>query len=257
MTASTLTTLNIGRLRGDLSDWFGLPARHRYAGRVEETPILCYHLAMGGRSVLVDAAAYDFTLGGASYALPGPQPPPLTAQLAALGADASAVTDVVITHAHFDHINGLTQRVGERYVPVFPHARHYLGAGDWNPANFDELENNTIVVLEQHGLLALVPGAMTLAEGLEIVPAPGETPGHQLLHVTASGQEAYITGDLYHHVLEFDEPARNVTWAEPVSMAASKANLMARAEASGARVYFAHIEGAWQVQNGRWTPAAE
>lgn len=259
MLTPTITTLNIGRLRGDLSEWFNLPPGHRYAGQVEETAILCYHVAAAGRSVLVDAAAYDFTLGGASFALPGPHPPPLAAQLAAAGAEPSAVTEVVITHAHFDHINGLTQRVDGRYVPVFPNARHYLGAGDWNPANFDELENNTLVVLEQHGLLSLVHGLLELAPGLEIVPAPGETPGHQLLRlktgaVTASGREAYFTGDLYHHVLEFDEPERNVTWAEPVTMAASKASLIAAAQASAARVYFAHIEGAWRVEGGRWKP---
>ena len=254
MSAPQVTTLNIGRLSGDLSEWFNLPPGHPYAGRVEATAILCYHVAWAGRSVLVDAAAYDFTLGGASYALPGPQPPPLPAQLAAIGVDPEAVSDVVITHAHFDHINGLTQRVDGSYVPVFRNARHYLGAGDWNPANFGALEINTLAVLEQHGLLSLVHGPLALAAGLTIVPAPGETPGHQLLHLAAGGREAYFTGDLYHHVVEFDEPARNVTWAEPVSMAASKASLMAAAQASRAQVYFAHIEGAWRVAEGQWRP---
>ena len=111
-------------------------------------------------------------------------------------------------------------------------------------------------VLEQHGLLNLVRGPLGLAAGLAIVPAPGETPGHQLLHLAAGGREAYFTGDLYHHTLEFDEPERNVTWAEPVSMAASKVSLMAAAQASGAQVYFAHIEGAWRVAEGRWRPEA-
>jgi glyoxylase-like metal-dependent hydrolase (beta-lactamase superfamily II) len=247
-----ITPLNIGRLRGNLGEWYRLPPEHRYANRVEATAILCYHVAWAGRSVLVDAAAYDFSLGGASMALPGPHPPPLGVQLAAAGTDPGAVTDVVITHAHFDHINGLTRLVDGRYVPAFPKARHYLGAGDWDPPNFEALQNNTLAVVEQHGLLSLVHGPLELAPGLDIVPAPGETPGHQLLHVQAGNVEAYITGDLYHHVLEFDEPERNVYWAEPETMRASKAMLMARAEASGATVYFAHIEGAWRVVGGKW-----
>jgi glyoxylase-like metal-dependent hydrolase (beta-lactamase superfamily II) len=183
-------------------------------------------------------------------ALPGPHPPPLEAPLAALGLPP--ITDVVITHAHFDHINGLTRRVDGRYEPAFPNARHYLGAGDWNPANFEGLEENTLVVLERRGLLTLVNGPLALAPGLDLVPAPGETPGHQLVHVQSSEGEAYITGDLYHHPLEFEEPERNVVWAEPVAMAASKAALMARAEASRAMVYFAHIEGQWRVESGQW-----
>src|SRR6266852_2989076 len=114
-----ITPLNIGRLRGNLGEWYKLPAEHRYANRVEAIAILCYHVAWAGRSVVVDAAAY-------------------------------------------------------------------------------------------------------------------------------------VTGDLYHHVLEFDEPGRNVYWAEPETMQASKAMLMARAGASGAKVYFAHIEGAWRVEGGTW-----
>ena len=247
-----ITPINIGRLRGDLDDWFQLPPEHPYAHRVEATPILCFHVAWPGRSILVDAPVYDFSLGGASMVLPGPHPPPLEAQLAAAGAEP--VTDVVITHAHFDHINGLTKLVDGRYEPAFPSARHYLGAGDWTPADFEDLQNYTLGVIEQRGLLTLVHGPLELAPGLDIVPAPGETPGHQLLHVKTGDLEAYITGDLYHHVLEFDEPGRNVAWAEPATMAASKAMLMARAAASGARVYFAHIEGTWRVNSGQWAP---
>jgi glyoxylase-like metal-dependent hydrolase (beta-lactamase superfamily II) len=252
MHSATITVLNIGRLRGDLASWYGLPPGHPYAGRAQEIAILCYHVALPVRSVLVDTAAYEFSLGGASMALPGPHPPPLVEQLSAAGAVPGAVTDVIITHAHFDHINGLTQQIDGRYVPAFPNALHYLGAGDWNPEEFEALELNTLAVVEQHGLLSLVHGPLALGDGLEIVPAPGETPGHQLLHLRAGGREAYFTGDLYHHPLEFDEPGRNVTWAEPEAMRASKARLMERAEASGALVYFAHIEGAWRVSGGRW-----
>jgi glyoxylase-like metal-dependent hydrolase (beta-lactamase superfamily II) len=247
-----ITPINIGRLRGDLAGWYRLPPEHALASRVEATAILCYHVAWPGRSVLVDAPVYEFSLGGASMALPGPHPPPLADQLAAAGAEP--VTDVVITHAHFDHINGLTKWIDGRYEPTFPTARHYLGAGDWDPAEFEDLQKFTLGVIEQHGLLTLVHGPLELAPGLDIVPAPGETPGHQLLHVKAGDLEAYITGDLYHHTLEFAEPGRNVAWAEPAAMAASKAMLMARAQASGAQVYFAHIEGTWVVRGGTWVP---
>jgi len=255
--APRITTLNIGRLRGDLTDWYGLPPGHPYYGKIEETIIQCYHVALAGRSVLVDAAAYEFSLGGASMSLKGPHPPPLAEQLAAAGADPAAVTDLVITHPHFDHINGLTHKVDGRYLPAFPGARHYLGAADWTPADFEPLQQHTLGVLEQHGLLTRVPGTLPLGEGLEIVPAPGETPGHQLLHLSAAGVEAWFTGDLYHHPLEFDEPGRNVTWADPVSMQASKARLMEQAQASGARVYFAHIEGWWKVVGGLWVRGSE
>src|SRR5258708_24250127 len=103
----------------------------------------------------------------------------------------------------------------------------------------------------------VVQGPLEWERGMDVVAAPGEKPGQKLLHMQAPSaqggeQDGYITGDLYHHVLEFDEPGRNVAWAEPAAMAASKARLMARAAASSARVYFAHIEGTWGGRDGKW-----
>ena len=60
MTIPKITALNLGYLRADLSDWYSLPSDHPYAGRVDEVPMLCYHIALPGHSVLVDAAAYQF-----------------------------------------------------------------------------------------------------------------------------------------------------------------------------------------------------
>jgi glyoxylase-like metal-dependent hydrolase (beta-lactamase superfamily II) len=235
MTSGVITPLNIGYLRFDLRGSYKLPPGHPYANQMAELPMLCYHLRLPGRSVLVDAAAYEFPPDVADMMLPGPHPPPLIEQLAAIQAEASAVSDVIITHAHFDHINGLTRLAqGGDYVPAFPKARHYLGSGDWKPNEFETLQNDTLLVLQQHGLLRLVEGALDLGDGVEILPASGETPGHQIAHLKTSEVEAYIAGDLYHHRLEFDEPGRNVTWAEPVSMQASKAELAERAAASGA-----------------------
>lgn len=260
MTPGVITPLNIGYLRADLSGWYGLPPGHAFANQIAELPMLCYHLRLPGRSVLVDAAAYEFPPDGRDMALPGPHPPPLLEQLAAIQADANAISDVILTHRHFDHVSGLTRRAeGGGYVVAFPNARHYLGAGDWQPDVFEKPQNDTLMVIEAYGLLRLVKGALDLGDGLEILPAPGESPGHQVAHLKGGEAEAYFAGDLYHHRLEFAEPGRNVKWAEPVSMRASKAALAERAAASGADVYFAHIEGPCGVERGveglRWRTA--
>lgn len=248
MLTPTITTLNIGYLRADLSEMYGLPADHPSAGQVDELPMFCYHIALATRSVLVDAPAYEFTDAFADLAIPGRHAPPLLDQLAGANIDATDVTDVIITHAHFDHYNGLTCFVDGRYVPAFPNARHYLGAGDWQPENFGQLEERTLQVVYQAGLLTLVDAPRDLGDGLFILPAPGESPGHQVLHLRAGGIEAYFSGDLYHHPLEFAEPARNVMWATADVMRASKAALIKRAAGSGALVFFAHIPGPCRVE---------
>ncbi len=248
MSIPKITPLNIGYLRADASEWYGLPGDHPMSGKVEEVPILCYHIAVGAQSVLVDVPAYEFPGDAAEMAIPGFMAHSLLELLTAAEIDAAGIRDVIITHAHWDHINGLTRIVDNRRVPTFPQARHYLGRGDWQPEQFGALENDTLKVVHSHGLLTLLDGPFDLGEGLTVLPAPGESPGHQILHLHAGGTEAYFVGDLYHHPLEFAEPARNVEWAAPDTMQASKAALIERAAQSGARVYFSHIEGPYRVQ---------
>src|SRR5262245_21779270 len=42
------------------------------------------------------------------------------------------VTDVLITHCHFDHVGGISRRDGQDIAPNYPNARHYV-----SKANFD------------------------------------------------------------------------------------------------------------------------
>lgn len=246
---AVITPINIGFLNAAVAQWYGLPANHPAASQPSKAAILCFHIATPSRSVLVDAAS-DVLPPGFEM-IPGGGQPPLKDQLAALGITAQQISDVVITHPHWDHINGLTELAEGRHVPVFLKARHYLGAADWQPEKFGELEHQTLMVIEQWGLLELVQKGKELGEGLSILPMPGETPGHQGLYMKDGDIEAYFCGDLYHHPIEFDEDI-NVHWAEPQTMQASKRAIAERAAKSGAKVYFSHIEGAYQTQwNGQ------
>jgi glyoxylase-like metal-dependent hydrolase (beta-lactamase superfamily II) len=235
-----VTRLFIGRMSANVGKWYGLPEGHRYAGRVE-LPMYCYHVALPGRSVLVDAMAYEFPDDKAEYRVAGSNSASLLEQLAKIGAPPESITDVIITHNHFDHYNGLSVPNGGGFAPAFPNARHYLGAADWEPEDFEPLEENTLGLVYEKGLLELVGGEKDLGDGLKLIPAPGETPGHQMLHVIHADGEAYFAGDLYHHPLELEETKRDVYWADEEMMRASKQSLLKNASASAAVVHLTHF----------------
>lgn len=243
-----ITPMNIGYLRAQIGLWYDLPPEHPAAAQEEAVSLFCYHIAYAGRSVLVDAPSYDFPPEEEEMLIPESHKPSLLEQLATAGIAADDLTDVIITHAHFDHFNGLTYLKDGRYVPVFPNARHYLGKADWRPDRFSALEAQTLQVIHAAGLLTLVDGPYPITAGLTILPAPGETPGHQIVHVQHGSQEIYIVGDLYHHPLELTDPALHISWAAPVAMQASKAILIERAASSGATVFFTHIAGPYRVE---------
>jgi len=249
-----VTVLEIARLRFDLAEAYGPEAAGLAEGGPAAIPVQAFHLALPGRSVLVDAPHYDPADTPAAYLLPNYQaPPPLAVQLEDRGIAPGDVTDVVLTHLHFDHYGGLTHLVDGRLRPLFAGARHYLGRGDWPPAAAEAgpLVDRTVGVVEARDLLSLTsaePGEdIDLGDGLALVPAPGESPGHQLVRAQVGDDVVYLVGDLFHHPVELRGGGPDVRWADPAAMAASKRRLTARAADEGARVYASHIDGAYRV----------
>jgi glyoxylase-like metal-dependent hydrolase (beta-lactamase superfamily II) len=246
--AATITLLDTGALRVNLAEWLPLPPEGwppAYAddfSQAIDVPIWCLHITLPGSSILVDACDPE-TISRSSYAPPGYRPPPsLTAQLAAGGIRPETVEKVVITHSHMDHYNGLA----EQGQLCFPQARHYLGQGDWNQLQAelqqpDSLVSQTLGLAQRVGRLELVDHPLDLAEGIQLIPAPGESPGHQIVRVQSEGQTLYYLGDLYHHPAEVDYPEWRVHWAEAETTRRSRQALMAAALAEDALLIATHI----------------
>jgi len=47
------------------------------------------------------------------------------------GYAESDITDVLLTHLHFDHVGGATQRQGELIQPTFSNATYWVHANHW------------------------------------------------------------------------------------------------------------------------------
>ncbi len=186
-----LTVVEVGKLTMKVSEIVRkgteLPRGTSFDSDVE-FPIYNAHIALGEASVIVDPCDYDAVCPvGHPWRPAGYVPPrPLIAQLSRMGIARADVTDVVITHFHADHCTGSTIKTDEEgYVPAFPRARYYLGAADWtSPAVQADLRSdpetiNSLGVLGASKRLTLVDRQTQVAPGITIVPAPGESPGHQ------------------------------------------------------------------------------
>jgi glyoxylase-like metal-dependent hydrolase (beta-lactamase superfamily II) len=223
----TLTVINIGDVQEDLNNWFALSAaeqaRHQQLlAQPARLPIHCIHIGGPGLSILVDAGLYDYP-PDAPQLIPGYWPAQdLLTGLAAAGVDRQAIQQVIITHAHGDHFNALSEVQNGHLVATFPNARCYLGQADWANAqaalgNPDSLESRTFGLLHQQGQLELVTAQRDLGSGVQILPAPGESPGHQIVRIHNQGQTAYCIGDLYHLTAEVEAPELVVRWTNGAS----------------------------------------
>jgi glyoxylase-like metal-dependent hydrolase (beta-lactamase superfamily II) len=170
---------------------------------------------------------------------------------------------VIITHAHGDHFNALTALEGDEWRPVFANARHYLGQGDWERMQEaltqpDSLEARTFGVLHKRGQLELVTGPTELPGGVQIIPAPGESPGHQVVRVQSGGQTLYCVGDLYHLPVELEQPLWTLPWNDGPTNRRSRATFNAQAAQENALLIATHIVDVGRVQRSgqgyTWVP---
>ncbi len=238
---------NLGSGPVTLGEAYKLPANHPNATSVVETPTYSFCIIFKDRVVMIDAGALPTGIHAEEYPMTEPTPPPLLQQMAEQQISADRVSEVIITHTHWDHYNGLCQETNGKFTPAFPNARHIIHTADWNPERFKKLENETLKVVDDHGLVTLIDGQMELADGITIIPMPGETPGHQIVELFIDDQTHYFCGDLFHDPIEFDDFSINVPWAEPVSMVASKRATLSKAAENRGLLYFSHIDGVFQV----------
>lgn len=193
------------------------------------------------------------------------RPVPLVSQLAEVGVAPSEVTHVVVTHLHFDHFAGVTAGKGGRWAAVYPKARHIIPKRDWDMPDIaegrkkgDKDIEGTLEVIEKAGLVDLVDGRVQVAHGLAVEPYPGESPGHQVLALSAGGSRVYCIGDLFHIVQEVEHPGLAAVWTDRKTLAASQRRFASTASNEGALVLSGHMQpGFISLSRGRrsWRPA--
>ncbi len=134
-------------------------------------------------------------------------PEAIPAALGSMGLSEADVTDVVITHLHFDHNGGLTDWFddpGGRTEVRYPRARHWIHRGHWEHANDPSTKDKAsflsrdFAVLAEAGVLSFVEGALPGApfEGVEWFVSNGHTPC-QLHPIFGSGSKRVLfAGDI-------------------------------------------------------------
>ncbi len=175
----------------------------------------------------------------------------LCGALAELGVSPGDVTRVVVTHAHPDHIGGLTATRADRRVPVFGSATHYIGKTEWDvwttgdveaPEEYVEMARGALLPLEAAGLVEVVEGELEVAPGVHMMAAHGHTPGHTVLEIRSGGSTALCLGDAIVHELDVE----HVGWLcafdmDPAATVATRRLLLERAARDQSLVFAFHL----------------
>ena len=128
--------------------------------------------------------------------------PSLAQSLAAIGVQPHDVTDVVLSHLHFDHAGGSTVRTPEGLRPAFPRAKWYVQRRNWDNAHAPNLRERASYMpenydaLDEAGVLTLWQGPQEPWPGFRVFGADGHTRGLQIIRVHGGGRTAYFVSDL-------------------------------------------------------------
>lgn len=178
---------------------------------------------------------------------------PFLERFEATGIRPDEVDYVFCTHLHHDHCGWNTQLRGGRWVPTFSNARYVFTRREyerWNPngVNFRYVDYNegvyerSIQPIVDAGLADLVMAPHQLTESLNIHSAAGHTLGHAMLHLRSQHEEAYFTGDCFHHPLQLTQPELQFGDADNLELAiATRKQLILSGLASDALIIPAHL----------------
>jgi glyoxylase-like metal-dependent hydrolase (beta-lactamase superfamily II) len=235
-----------------------------YKDTLEDGQLQLYYGAFvvqsGGTTILVDTG-----MG------PGPHPDRgnLTGNLYEVVSDVVAPPDnrrntnvspsdqinfVIHTHLHPDHVGWNLRYSGGMPAPYFRRARYVISKPDYDYFTEEKMLAQSphiqrqVIPLRRLRLQQIVEGEHEVCDGIMVVPAPGHTPGHQVVLINSGGKKAMVAGDLLHTIAQVSEP----TWCAGVDVdkaqsAASREKLLDLAEKEGWIVAAGHFPTGKQI----------
>ncbi|HYD26813.1 MBL fold metallo-hydrolase [Brevundimonas sp.] len=185
----------------------------------------------GERVVLIDAGA------GGQMGTEGK----LTASLRAAGVEPGQVTDVLISHAHGDHVGGL---VGPDGQLTFPNATVRMSAPEWAyaRASAEEAGAGALLAAITPKVEPFAPGAQ-VTPSIKAVPLAGHTPGHSGYEIVSGEDRLLYIGDAMHSsVISVQRPQWRNAWdSDNAAAVATRQDLLERGVTGTRRIYGVHF----------------
>ncbi len=128
----------------------------------------------------------------------------LSSELRRYGVEPEEVTDVVLTHLHFDHCGNATQTAPGNGQPVvgFPNATYWVSHRQWenfrhpNPLERDSYFPETMEAVQHRGVLRLITEETALCPTITLRLFDGHTPGQIAPYIRTAEQTYVFAGDV-------------------------------------------------------------
>jgi glyoxylase-like metal-dependent hydrolase (beta-lactamase superfamily II) len=250
-----------GRFRLDGGAMFGVVPKPVWSRKSRSDDLNRISLAMRTLLVIDDQAKRVILVDtGAGHKWPAeeadryaivPDPHSIPNALADEGLSESDVTDIVVTHLHFDHNGGLTEWAGEPGGPTrlrFPKARHWIHERHWQHAHHPSLRDRAsflprdMEALAEPGVLQMVTGDRPAPPfaGLSWQLSHGHTPYQLLPRFHGQDRDLLFVGDMIPTSNHLNPPWLMAYDLQPLVTLEEKRSVYRECNKSGLAIAFPH-----------------
>ncbi|MFT3709741.1 MAG: MBL fold metallo-hydrolase [Archangium sp.] len=167
----------------------------------------------------------------------------LDAELSKLNLTRNDVTDLVLSHLHFDVAGGTAREEGGELRLSYPNATVHLQRRHWKwahqPAEKDaaSFRRDDFALLERSGRLHLIEGTTELYAGVHLFVSEGHTVGMQLVRLETEGEALVFCGDLVPTTAHLKSSWLSAFDLYPLTAVEEKRQLLAQAVEEGWKIF--------------------
>lgn len=225
--------------------------QHRYPCNDKNQGVLAMRSALvhseDGRIVLIDTGAGDKQLKQLSYYgffnLTS-----LTEELARREVLPEQITDVVLTHLHFDHCGYITRKdgSGQTPTPAFPNATHWISRRQWdncchpNPLEKDSYFMENVDAVAKANRIRLINEDTELCCDICLRLYDGHTPGQIAPYIKTPERTAVFAGDVIPLAANVSPEWISAYDTFPLTSYHEKVRMLEEASAEGQALIYCH-----------------
>jgi glyoxylase-like metal-dependent hydrolase (beta-lactamase superfamily II) len=250
-----LYSINTGNLKLDGGAMFGVVPKVIWGKSYQSDEnnlcnwsMRCLLIEDEGRKILIDCGIGDKQSEKffANYYLNGDDR--LDKSLVEIGLNADDITDVILTHLHFDHCGGAVRWNEDRteYIPTFRNATYITSKAQWewatNPNNREKasfLKENIFPIMEK-GKIKLVNSDCELFPGISVRIFNGHTDGQVIPFIRYNDKTIVYMADLLPSAAHIPLPYVMSYDTRPLITLKEKEAFMNEAAKNGYVLFFEH-----------------
>ena len=162
------------------------------------------------------------------------------------GYSIDQVTDVILTHLHFDHCGGAIMRDGDRLVPQFKHAKYWSHPAHWewsltpNEREKASFLKENILPIQENGQLAFLDEHSFASEGIHFDFVYGHTEAMTIPYIDYQGKTIVFAADLMPSSFHIPMPYVMSYDIRPLDTLSERVKLYEKVLSKNAFIFFEH-----------------